>query len=385
MLRLNFTLFFLVIIFLSFQPAISAQTTVNWTTETGLVDGTTIVDGQVIMDIAGTGLNAVINANIVESVPRVAAGGTVIAIGPNPTNASGASFTLTFLNGNADIILYNQQNLLRNEDIRISNPDGKAITVNETASNGGVFKVDGVATAGTFPRTIVGDDSVLITNSSNGVGTDFNAQMSGITSFTWLYETDGNFEGFTLAISNPIVLPIVLGSFEAVNLKNKEVQLNWTTLSELNNEHFNVERSTDGINWKSIVKLKAAGNSAERSNYSYIDKIPNTEINYYRLKQTDFDGSFTYSNIESVRINRKLDIKVYPNPTSNHIYIESADKELLNFLVFDQTMKNVTNQVLIQNLGEFQYYLTLNSLPSGMYFINTENQFIKVLKTEIKR
>lgn len=104
-------------------------------------------------------------------------------------------------------------------------------------------------------------------------------------------------------------MPIELESFEAVILENTDVQLNWITLSELNNDYFNIERSNDGTNWKSIAKLDAAGDSQERKYYSFLDKTPNSEINYYRLKQTDFDGAFTYSNIESVRINRKSEVK----------------------------------------------------------------------------
>ena len=101
------------------------------------------------------------------------------------------------------------------------------------------------------------------------------------------------FSEFT-GIGNGTPLPIELLTFTADAVEN-EVVLNWSTVSEINNHYFEIERSTDLKNSKIIGKLNGAGNSNTLLNYTVTDKNPDLGINYYRLKQVDFDGKFTLS------------------------------------------------------------------------------------------
>jgi hypothetical protein len=97
-------------------------------------------------------------------------------------------------------------------------------------------------------------------------------------------------------------LPIELLYFNAFP-KNGWVELNWATASELNNNYFTVERSADGFNWEEVLQTPGAGTTTLQSNYTKFDTRPLSGLSYYRLKQTDMDGKFSYSNIVSVVIN----------------------------------------------------------------------------------
>ena len=109
------------------------------------------------------------------------------------------------------------------------------------------------------------------------------------------------------------ILPIELTDFTAYYHKN-EVNLNWTTATELNNDLFIVERSTDALNFEEICRVKGAGNSLQKKSYGCTDTDPKNGVSYYRLKQVDFDRTFSYSRIETVSIGLDKDIRVYPNP-----------------------------------------------------------------------
>lgn len=96
-------------------------------------------------------------------------------------------------------------------------------------------------------------------------------------------------------------LPIELLYFNAVP-KNRVVSLIWKTASELNNDFFTVQRSQDGFTWEDVLQIDGAGTTTLHNNYSEMDMHPYSGVSYYRLKQTDFDGQFSYSNIVSVVI-----------------------------------------------------------------------------------
>lgn len=125
-----------------------------------------------------------------------------------------------------------------------------------------------------------------------------------------------NGDRFTLGntdLSNP--LPVELVAFTAEAL-DAEVTLRWTTASEVNNDYFAVQRSQDAESWEEVTRVEGAGTTSEKHTYETVDGLPYTGVSYYRLKQTDFDGRFTYSAVQRVEIRDPYYLKVYPNPTS---------------------------------------------------------------------
>lgn len=110
-------------------------------------------------------------------------------------------------------------------------------------------------------------------------------------------------------------LPIELVRFDAI-LQNRIVDLTWQTASEHNNDFFTVERSADSYNFEAIANLDGAGNSTELLSYATQDLYPLNGVSYYRLKQTDFDGAFEYSDLRVVNLGADDDLLVFPNPSN---------------------------------------------------------------------
>ena len=176
---------------------------------------------------------------------------------------------------------------------------------------------------------------------------------------------------FYLVFADPSTLPVVLNNFTAQK-NNKSVLLKWSTSSEINSAAFVIERSNDAVNYQEIATVKAAGNSSQNLSYSTIDAQPNlSDVNYYRLKQIDADGKFTYSLIQAVdfKIADNATINVFPNPvTGDHITVSLADnKNITNISVIDILGRTISNRNNIQSKGD--YSLPIDMLQKGAYII----------------
>ena len=177
-------------------------------------------------------------------------------------------------------------------------------------------------------------------------------------------------------------LPIELFSFTAVQIPYSTVQLDWQTASEINNDYFTIERSVNGTNWEIVNTIDGAGNSSSLLNYTSIDNSPLSGISYYRLKQTDFDGQFSYSNIKNVNIKNlgNSKIEIFPNPTESQITIIGNIIELGQVKIYNtlgQDLTNFTNKI---DSGKLKLIIDLSELNEGMYYIKTKTTANKVYK-----
>jgi len=174
-------------------------------------------------------------------------------------------------------------------------------------------------------------------------------------------------------------LPIELLSFTA-HAKEGHVQLNWATASETNNDYFNIERSDDAINFTSINSLGGAGNSSQIINYSEEDNKPLEGTSYYRLKQTDYDGKYSYSNIEAVLFNNINDFifNVYPNPNDGDLFnlqiTKNNNSEVL-VVVYDMLINEIYSKVMIsgKNASEVLAIYPSQKLNPGIYLITASS------------
>lgn len=122
-------------------------------------------------------------------------------------------------------------------------------------------------------------------------------------------------------------LPIELVDFTAKKLNNS-TELAWSTSSERNNSHFEIERSADGRNWSNIGEVKGNDTQERVNNYTFRDERPLSGMNYYRLKQVDFNGNYEYSRAVSVRFSdRTLGLSVSPNPATDRLTIQGINTE----------------------------------------------------------
>jgi hypothetical protein len=139
---------------------------------------------------------------------------------------------------------------------------------------------------------------------------------------------DGFYTIGTLSFSS--TLPIELISFDAY-LTNGTVALEWQTASELNNDYFTIERSSNGVDFEPIMNVDGAGNSNHIINYFETDYSPLAGTSYYRLRQVDFDGTETFSEMKTIKTYDVLatEMNLYPNPTDGafHIVLANSGEE----------------------------------------------------------
>ncbi len=119
-------------------------------------------------------------------------------------------------------------------------------------------------------------------------------------------------------------LPISLISFKVKPI-GTTIQINWSTATEINNDYFTIQRSNDAVSFKDLFNIRGAGNSSSILNYMAIDQQPFNGTIFYRLKQTDFDGTNTFSDIIFVHFKKSFPFTIYPNPFSTSTTIALGD------------------------------------------------------------
>jgi Secretion system C-terminal sorting domain len=163
------------------------------------------------------------------------------------------------------------------------------------------------------------------------------------------------------------VLPIELLSFTGSFQQNKNY-LSWTTASEKNNKGFQIERSYDAIHWLSIGYVKGVGNSATQNSYNYQDASP-LGLSYYRLRQQDFDGTETFSNIVSIKSESKTKVILAPNPVQNDLVIAFESEtyaeevnvyDMLGRVIFQSKKPSNRLEVDMRNVQAGMYIVEIN-------------------------
>ena len=167
-------------------------------------------------------------------------------------------------------------------------------------------------------------------------------------------------------------LPVKLISFDA-NQVDKVVELKWATESELDNSHFEVEKSIDGIRFEAFDKVEGVGTTNETNFYNATDINPGNGFNYYRLKQVDFDGGYEYSEIVSINLEMGSDITVFPNPVREKTQIQLGVIYPNSFIEIISTTGQVVREIRVENSVQ---EIFMGDLPSGIYFFRLNNNSI---------
>jgi len=177
-----------------------------------------------------------------------------------------------------------------------------------------------------------------------------------------------------------ITLPIELKNFEAAySQEDRVVDLHWTTMSERDNAYFSVEKSVNGSTFYEISMLKGSGNSSSQIDYYTADTDPSFGINYYRLKQVDLNGEFTYSEVKSVNVlpDGMANIMLQPNPTTNitDMIYSCKDNETVYLSIYDMKGKLVEYREIISGRGMNYHTIDMVDYKNGVYFINLVTSF----------
>ena len=176
--------------------------------------------------------------------------------------------------------------------------------------------------------------------------------------------------GWVIVIVGSSPLPVELSAFNA-SLRGESVELLWETATELNNEKFIVESSTEGEVFFSIGEIQGAGTVTEAQKYRFVHHTPSAGINYYRLKQLDLDGTFAYTKVLAVNAPGVKDMRAFPNPVQDKLYLQyELSRGPGNMLLLDGLGRRVNAQVM-GSTGAYEINLPLD-LPRGMYWLRVE-------------
>jgi hypothetical protein len=192
-----------------------------------------------------------------------------------------------------------------------------------------------------------------------------------------------------------IPLPVELISFSAKSINNSKIEISWATATEENNAGFEVERSINGKDFVKIGFVHGKGTTTEIQNYIYVDDLMNSEKQYYRLKQIDYSGLFTYSDVIFVANNLDYDFKLeqnYPNPFNPSTNISFSIKEsgfvkLSVYNILGEKIVDLINENL--NFGKYSIVFDASKygLNSGIYLlkIDVDSKFSDVIKMALTK
>jgi hypothetical protein len=237
----------------------------------------------------------------------------------------------------------------------------------------------------------------LINNTQIDIPLSFTLNSSWVTdkcqlaAFIQNLDTKEILQGDKVWINNLQPLPVELTSFIATTTA-EGVLLNWTTATEINNQGFEIERSSDGVEFYTVAFVQGAGTSTERREYVYTDKVDykGGEIFYYRLKQIDLDGGVQYSNIVEIEFNVPKDFVLhqnYPNPFNPSTTIKYAvpKTSLVSIKVYDLTGQEVASLVNeMKDAGTYEVKFDARNLASGVYIYRmSADNFTSVKKLNL--
>lgn len=240
-----------------------------------------------------------------------------------------------------------------------------------TAATGGTAQInfntatDGVSNTATLGVGQASTASGAYTNIGNSVNTATNVTSNSYN------PASGNFLALVSTSGN--TLPVKWASFTATKNTDASI-LRWSTASEINNSHFEVQRSADGKSFEAIGKVKGTGNSSKTMSYSFSDKDAATsKTTYYRLKQVDFDGKSEFSRTVSiVNTTAKAGIgNTLPNPFSSDLNITVNATVAASATIIIMDMIGKTHHTSTEQLQAGANTINVNTtdMPDGIYFV----------------
>lgn len=270
-------------------------------------------------------------------------------------------------------------------NVSFTNGNGEGrLVVARLTSTAAVAPFDSVLYRATAVYRGINGDSTGLGNYVVFIGAGSNVTVTGLTPLTGytfdVYEFNGKYmhNKFTAAaLQSTTTTPVKLVSFTGNN-NNGDVLLNWITASEKNNQGFDVERSTDGNNFKYVGFVKGALNSSVIRNYRFNDenafKTTGSNTLYYRLKQIDLDGKFEYSStiMVSDEVQKAFEVVAYPVPFANELNLNIVTQQTGNGELKITDLQGRLIAVKQVDLEEGKNLITLNSLEkveAGIYFV----------------
>jgi hypothetical protein len=188
--------------------------------------------------------------------------------------------------------------------------------------------------------------------------------------------------------SDLTALPVTLTAF-STQYDNGHVNLNWSTASEINNAFFEIQRSTDSRTWNVIGKVDGHGNSLVINNYTAVDNLAGLApagTLYYRLRQVDFNGEYSYSDIRSVNLQNDVNaMSTYPNPSASTLNIDwNGTSETSMLKIMNISGVTIYTETVSGN-GPLHRQVDLSAYPAGAYYVQLIDGDKSITKTIYRR
>lgn len=247
----------------------------------------------------------------------------------------------------------------------------------------------------------IGTAANSITSSSDGAVSGSVTGLQLLQDNSFFDGTTASFDAFKLSYAtgfpsnpgNPIVawtdlspvgapLPVKFGALKASQQSNG-IRLDWSSYSEENADHYEIERSADGESFNTIGQLSANGNSNSKIDYTWTDEAPYSATNFYRIKSVDFDKKVMYSAIEKISIvnNSTTRMSLYPNPVTGSVVsvqLTNLQKGNYEIIVFDVMGQRLLKQQIIHNGGSATQTIQLpGSAKPGVYHVRLSDGTIR--------
>lgn len=214
--------------------------------------------------------------------------------------------------------------------------------------------------------------NLAIYSVGNGDGFSFNGCEHNVNLAIYSVGSgDGYSHSNIGGMGTEVPLPTELIMFKASCYQQK-VSTIWATASQINNDYFTIERSAKGVDFQNIGTVAGAGNSNQTLYYIFDDSEPLEGISYYRLKQTDFDGQFEYSNVIAVENCKEtsMTLSIYPNPSNGKFFIlySGGEEDVSSIKVY-----NVIGEMVYRS-DQYQSIIDISDQKSGIYFVQLVSQ-----------
>lgn len=214
------------------------------------------------------------------------------------------------------------------------------------------------------------DNYLNVTEDINGSNNTYTFNVVGTIAASY------NQNRFELITINTASLPVVLTGLKGIKT-GTSATINWTTTTEINNSHFVLENSTDGVTFKQIATIKGKGNSNEVNHYQFVHEQPQAVINYYRLRQVDYNGDEELSHTIQVNMSAQeivtSGITVYPVPAKDQltIAVSGLSGQKIQVSIVDLLGKTLYEQSIM--ISGDKINMDIDFLKQGTYFVNLSN------------
>ncbi len=251
------------------------------------------------------------------------------------------------------------------------------LEVLDNASELSFYKVTNTA-LGVHPdvANVTSENVVVLTNGVSPTTNRWVLGTYGVSDFYAEFQVSSFSGGGGGAGSGGDALPVELLSFDA-EMTNKQVELNWVTASEKNNLGFTIERSDDLTSWTILEFVEGHGTSSDMHTYQTYDARPVAGNNYYRLKQQDFDGTSTYSEIVNVFVERENKLSSFiPNPVEQGVASELRffieEKSEASLSLYNNAGILVHQESMILERGGTNIPIATDDFSAGIYFVSVK-------------